>query len=277
MRYAIEKTRLAVFLAVCLLGGSPRSAEAGDGEVLGVIAGGALAGAGFLATLASLEQQLEHFAVERMLEVRPDLTDFTLYVADLDASSLWDLSTVTAVPCVVAPEGGEPFVFMMLFDDGWVSDVGLDMTKVSYRMISRTAWNRTMVSMVRVAGVERVADGGKIPVYDKKTARLVRTYPSDVEGPKAHASGELLRRVSGWNAYFEVGEECLVAPLVRLEDNQYRVSAINELDKLVYSQRSVQLFLSDFGRLMRLSMGSIERIHSDLFPEDGACNHDVSD
>ena len=264
---------VAAFGVLALAGSRP--AKAVDAEQAAGVVGGALLGAAAFAAISkSIEEQLEHFAVERLLELRPDLVDFQLSLVMFDASSIWDLSSVSAVPCVVIPKGGEPFVLMLLFDSGWVNATGLDLTKVSHRVVDRETWSQTMTAVIRVAGEYTDVASDRVPVFDRRGIRALRLATDVAVEPTAYAGPSDLRRISARMASFEVGGVCLQSPLRKLEADEYRVQMVDGLGRVVYNERSVQLFLEEWGRLVRLHRTAISNIHAALFPDIGPCARD---
>ena len=262
-------TTFALFLTA-----PPTSAEAGD-EVATAVLGGAVTAAAVAAYLKVVEEELEHFAVERILEIHPEMKQFQLSLVSFDVSSLLDLSTVRAVPCLVTPKGEDPFVFMLLFDSGWVTERGLDITRVSYREIDRATWNRLMGAVVVVAGGFETADLTKIPAFDRSGIRAFKLSGGESERePTALVDYKQLRRISGRMAYFDSGSECLRTPLLDLGNDEYRVEAVQGLGRILYNERTVHLYLDEFGRLVRMKRKVIEQLQRGLFPSAGSCDTD---
>ena len=274
--------RIALAGMACMglgvLTGSPaKSADSNDASVAAAVTGGIIGAAALAAYVKSLEEQLEHYAVERLLELRPDLTAFELSLVSFDVTSVVDLSSVRAVPFVVRPADDEPFVLMLLFDEGWVNANGLDLTLVSHRVIDRGTWNRITGAVVLVASGIEGGDLSRIPVYDRAAFRSVKLVDEGSKvPPTAFAQHGQLRRIGRRVAYFEVDKQCLRRPLLSLGDDEYRVQNVTDVGRVLYNERSVHLYLEEFSRLVRLKRSVIDKVDYALFPYEGACEDDIN-
>ena len=64
---------------------------------------------------------------------------------------------------------------------------------------------------------------------------------------------------------------CLRHPLAALGDDEHRVRRVQGLGRVVTHERAVQLFVEEFGRLVRLRRAALVEIREALFPDMEGC------
>lgn len=261
-------------LLFAALGGDAAAREPdGDAAVAGAAA--AVAVVSVVALVHIVKEQLEQSAVEWVLATKPDLKNFELELVEWEAASISDLSSLTAVVFVVRPEGQKPFLLLVSTDHGWVTGGGVEFSKIRYVVITQSRWEYFIAGYLAAGGATPFTKGGGIPLYERKALR-VSGLSDDLEYPVLPAPSErgtisqfvgLQRRM----AVFEVDDSCLYYPMLLIDGDTYRVGIEDAEIRVIYNERTLNLFFKADKSLVKLSRTTVGNIARQFSGDERGC------
>ena len=218
---------LIILISTKSIGQNKNSAAAG--AVAGLIAGGIIA----MTTVSMLKESMEQTAVEYFIDSYPDIETFELSTSSLSGTKLSDLSNVSVVTFKLTDiSNNRRFALFAFTSYGWVTDAGVDFSKITWRLFGRDEWNSLM------QGFFKTAKNKDIPIDEIIKGKL------DEKGIKI-----------GRDYIFEYP---------KLKGDFYSVRDFNEIIKIVYNEKSMNLFLKDSKSLVKLRNVTINKIHTFL-------------
>lgn len=239
--------RIIIVLVLSLLL-VPKTRAQDDG-VVAAVAGLATIGATIFA-IDQLEEQAELKATEYVLSMFPEMTSFSLKTLDFDGKKAKDMSSVSLITYKIQefqlkeePElDGKKFVLFGFTSYGWVSDYGVDFSKVSWFLIDAEEWLKMMVAYVKTASTERDENFIKEKL---KAGKIVN------------------KGVRESDSKFK-----LAISFYKMNGDMYSVSDYNESMKFVYNERSLGIYLNETSNLVQIGRGDIIKIHEFFFDVD---------
>lgn len=239
------KKLVIAFILITMLIPKSMAQEKGAGAVAAV-AGLAAIGSIFVA-IDQMEEQAELKATEYVLNQYPLMTSFSLKTLDFDGKKAKDMSAVSLITYKIQefqlaekPElDGKKFVLFGFTSYGWVTDYGVDFSKVRWIMIDADEWLRMMVVYVKTASSER---------DDSSIAERLR-------------KGKIVNR--GVKERFET-----TIPFYKLEGDMYTVRDYNEVMKFVYNERSLGIYLKETSNLVQIGRADIIKIHDFFYGDE---------
>ena len=209
-----------------------------------VVVGGLLALGSSIAAFKIMEEQLELSATEWVLSNRDDLSNFYLEVINFNSTKISDISNTSVVTFKVhememngAPSiTGKRRVLFCFTSRGWVTDSGVDVSKISWFLINEDEWLNMMVSYVKVAS------------ENKDEASIRELLPI----AQIEKKGIKLKKK-------------IVLPFYKINGDSYLVSDYSDKMKLVYNEKSLGIFLKETKVLVQLSRNSLRDVHDFLF------------
>ncbi|WP_418637301.1 hypothetical protein [Winogradskyella sp.] len=220
-------------------------AKAQDDGLVAAVAGIAAIGA-IAISIDQMEEQAELKATEWLLNHRPDMKSFSLKTLDFDGKKAKDMSTVTLITYKIQEfelsdkpkPNGKKYVLFGFTSNGWISDYGVNFSKVRWHLIDAEEWMNMMVSYVKTASSER--DDSYIKEH-LKNGKIVNNGISE--------------RMK------------TTIPFYKLEGDMYTVTDYSDMMKLVYNERSLGIYLKETSDLVQIGRGDIIKIH-DFFYGD---------
>ena len=268
-------------------------------EALIGAAGAAIAaGVGLAITAENIREKLEADATNYILENFPEKECFELKLLTFSASQVFDASNVSIIPFTLAELDKNTLavvnreVLLTIRSDGWMNEFGVDVTKVSYRLLDQAAWDDLFLNFLRMVappltgGQQVILKADSIPVYDKLASKEFaefKDHPSTIVLVSKGASGYTsvdrykpasigeegfatekigLCRLKDGALYNNYNE--LVMPLRSIGDKQFLVADYSEDFKIVYSEESFSLFLKRTNELVKLRRNAANEIHKFL-------------
>ncbi|WP_417873600.1 hypothetical protein [Xanthomarina gelatinilytica] len=234
--------RLFLFLLCCFF---ITNSKAQDDGLVAAVAGIAAIGA-IAISIDQMEEQAELKATEWLLNHRPDMKSFSLKTLDFDGKKAKDMSTVTLITYKIQEfelsdkpkPNGKKYVLFGFTSNGWISDYGVNFSKVRWHLIDAEEWTNMMVSYVKTASSER--DDSYIKEH-LKNGKIVNNGISE--------------RMK------------TTIPFYKLEGDMYTVTDYSDMMKLVYNERSLGIYLKETSDLVQIGRGDIIKIH-DFFYGD---------
>jgi len=230
------------FIVITIL--IPKQAKAQND---GAAAAGALVaiGAG-IAAIKQMEERAELTATQYILANNSELTSFSLKTLSFSGKKLKDMSATSVITYKIQeftpadkPElDGKKQILFGFTSQGWITEYGIDFSKVRWFLIDDIEWMDMMVSYVKVSSSEN--DDNKLMETLKK-GKVVN------KGVKVKSK--------------------LVIPFYKLTGDMYVVTDYSSDMKLVYNERSLGIFLKETGDLVQIGRGDIIEIHDFFFEE----------
>ena len=239
----MKKIILLSVLSILIL--SPKKIQAQKNVAdAAVVVGGLLALGSSIAAFKIMEEQLELSATEWVLSNRDDLSNFYLEVINFNSAKISDISNTTVVAFKVhememngVPSiTGKRRVLFCFTSRGWVTDSGVDVSKISWFLINEDEWLNMMVSYVKVAS------------ENKDEASIRELLPL----AQIEKKGIKLKKK-------------IVLPFYKINGDSYLVSDYSDKMKLVYNEKSLGIFLKETKVLVQLSRNSLRDVHDFLF------------
>lgn len=237
----MKKNFLFLLLPILLI---PKAKAQDDGlvaAVTGIAAIGAIA-----ISIKQMEEQAELKATEWLLNNEPDMTSFSLKTLDFDGKKAKDMSAVSLITYKIQefqlaekPKlDGKKFVLFGFTSHGWISDYGVDFTRVRWHLIDEQEWMNMMVAYVKTASSE---------TDDSSIKERLR-------------NGKIVNRGISERSKTTI-------PFYKLEGDMYTVTDYNPMMKLVYNERSLGIYLKETSNLVQIGRGDIIKIHDFFFAE----------
>ncbi|WP_347374475.1 hypothetical protein [Aequorivita sp. Q41] len=235
--------KLLLFVMIfCLF--IPKSKAQDDG-IIAAAAGIAAIGA-IVVSINQMKEQAELKATEWLLNNRPGMTNFSLKTLDFDGKKAKDMSAVSLITYKIQefelaekPKlDGKKFVLFGFTSNGWISEYGVDFSRIRWHLIDAEEWMKMMVAYVKTASSER---------DDSNIEERLR-------------NGKIVNR--------GISERMKTTiPFYKLEEDMYTVADYSDLMKLVYNERSLGIYLKQTSDLVQIGRGDIIKIH-DFFYGD---------
>ena len=175
------------------------------------------------------------------------MTSFSLKTLDFDGKKSKDMSAVSLITYKIQEFqlaekpvlDGKKFVLFGFTSYGWVTDYGVDFSKVRWIIIDAKEWMNMMISYVKTASSER----------------------DDSSIEERLQVGKIVNR--------GVRERSdLTIPFYRLEGDMYSVRDYNDIMKFVYNERSLGIYLKETANLVQIGRADIIKIHDFFYGEE---------
>lgn len=217
-----------------------------EGEAIAAIAGGLLAIGAGVAAVEQMKEQAELTATEWVLTNQPELESFSLKTLDFDGKKLKDMSSASVMTFKIQefepadkPElNGKKKILFGFTSYGWISEYGIDFSKVSWHLVDGEEWMNMMIAYSKVSS-------------DKSNENLIRETLKE---------GKIVNK----GVKVRGGEDI---PFYKLDGDMYLVTDYSPEMKIIYNERSLGIFLKATNDLVQISRGSIIDIHEFFFKE----------
>lgn len=241
------------------------SQKKGDGLA---IAAGILGGVASAAiAINTAQENLELFATNYIIQ-EYDFKSFELKINGLDDKAKnFDPSTVSILAYNITPtdyDSGEEQIngrltLLVFLDKGWITDYGIDVTKVKYAPFSKTTWNNMIKGFISLASGISINED-KIPVYNAYDEKIPNQpylqygdkkeyyYPSVDKKPFSEISIERTGVESG---------NKIIIPFKKVNGDTYFVGDYSQDYKLIFNEKSLGIFLKQVGRLVQIKRSLI--------------------
>ena len=228
-----------------------------QGEDVAAAAAGILAIGGIIASMENAEEQLELGATEWVLK-NTNMTQFNVETILIEGSKVNDISRSSFVPfklyeyeIINYPDGTYEFnivsryVLMMYAFPGFITDGGIDFSKVRYELIDKTTWFNRMKGYL-------IAASDTDPVTIDNALENGTILNKGVTASSKNSSG----RPYGNN----YSGDDLIIRFYKLDGDSYLVSEFSDDNKYLYNEKSLGIFHKETERLFQVKTLSVRRI-----------------
>jgi hypothetical protein len=255
-----------LILLILILIFNPKYNYAQDGNGAGAVAASILA-IGIIASMDNAQEQLELGATEWVLK-NTNMTQFNIETILMEGSKVSDVSRSSFVPfklyeyeIIDLPDGAYEFnivsrhVLMMYAFPGFITDSGIDFSKVRYELINKSTWFKRMKGYLMAASnassqtIDLVLENGTI-LNKGATSNPKRS------GGSFDKSGKSSGRPYGNN----YDGEDLIIRFYKLDGDSYLVSEYSDENKYLYNEKALGIFHKETERLFKVKPVSVRRI-----------------
>jgi hypothetical protein len=250
------------------------------------IAAGAIVGA-VAAGLAieRYKEQMELYATEYLLESQDDANKFELSIIDFEGVKSSDLSNVSIINFGVRLTNEanlqEDKVLMMFLSRGWLTEFGVDVTRVKWKLLATDEWDNIFFTYIKLASQVKLTDKNALPIY-KETERknymdngnfIIHRNSSDIAGvfQKSSESFKIgIGKLSGNDFQYLSTEKSaegkyeLAFPLAQYDENTYLLKDFSPEFKVIYNEKTMGLYIKSLNRLVQLQRSTVNLIHAFL-------------
>ena len=211
-----------------------------EGEAIAALAGGLIAIGAGVAAVEQMKEQAELTATQWILENQPNLESFSLKTLDFDGKKLKDMSSASVMtfkiqefePSDKPDLNGKKQILFGFTSYGWISEYGIDFTKVKWHLIDADEWMNMMIAYAKVSS-------------DKSNENLIEETLRD---------GKIVNK----GVKTRKGEDI---PFYKLDGDMYLVTDYSPEMKIIYNEKSLGIFLKETRDLVQISRGAIIDIH----------------
>lgn len=224
-----------------------KSNSQNSAAIAGAAAGLLAVGAGMVASIEEMKEKTELTATEFILTNHQELKYFSLKTLDFDGKKMKDMSSVSVIsykiqefePSDDPKLTGKKQILFGFTSYGWISEQGINFSKVQWFLIDREEWINMMVAYAKVSSNE------------KNDSKLKQTV----------SNGVIVNRgikVKGK----------MTVPFYKLEEDMYLTTDYSDEMKLVYNERSLGIFLKKTMNLVQISRSDLIKSHEFFFDND---------
>lgn len=232
----MKKLILTLFIIILLFPKQTKAQNNTGVAVAAVTAAGVLGG---ILSIENIKESLELNATQWVLANHPEFKSFNLEAIDLNDKKAKDMSSTSLISFKIqefTPNkkpvlDGKKWVLFCFTSYGWVSEQGLNYSKVSWYLIDSNEWINMMVAFVKVASEEK---------DDKIIREALMTYELDKEGLGKKASFEE-KKVSFY----------------KLNGDSYLVTDYSQEMKFIYNEKSFCIFFKKTGNLVQMNLQTV--------------------
>ena len=248
--------RRYILLLVLILIFKPKLNYA-QGEDVAAAAAGLLAIGGIIASVENAKEQLELGATEWVLK-NTNMTQFNIETILMEGSKLNDISRSSFVPfklyeyeIIDLPDGTYEFnivsryVLMMYAFPGFITDGGIDFSKIRYELIDKSLWFKRMTGYLTAASN---ADLSTITDALENGTILNKGVTATTKSSSGRPYG------NNYN-----GDD-LIIRFYKLDGDSYLVSEYSDDNKYLYNEKSLGIFHKETERLFKVRPLSVRRI-----------------
>lgn len=276
----LRKVYLLVFLTLSM----SLTAQKNQGNA--AVAGAAVAGALTIGAAAFEMHQIiemwELTATEYVLETKPEATEFTLKLNRPFVGSIkWsDVSNISILSFNIKYSVFDEFkrakreVLLMFMDDGYMTEYGINVTKVTWKVINRDEWNNMLDAYVQLATGIDVIDFGQAYIheplkkknFDKTNPNHIYTVNRDMDTNYFEKTKQFLSLANGISfdngGLYDGSGFYKIAAFNRISGDAYLINDFSDQFKIVYNERSLGLFIKETNKLVQLRRSVLNEITS---------------
>ena len=259
------------------------NAQNNKGAAAGAAVGGALAIGVAAFAVHQIIEMWELGATEYVLDNRPDANEFTLKLnKPFSGTTKWsDVSNLSLLSFNInysvfdEDKNSKREVLLMFMDDGYMTDYGIDVTKVTWKIVQKNEWNGILAAYLKLATGLDIIKNERAYIHEsinKNTFDITDSSHISVVGRDMDTSYyqrstyyvSLSNGISfnSFNLMPASGNITKIAPLLRISGDAYIVDDYAEDFKIIYNEKSLGLYLKEDRRLVQLSRSVLEGITS---------------
>ena len=229
-----------IILAAVII--SPKHSNAQNNNAAGIATavGGLMAIGAAIATIENMKERAELVATEFILKNNPELQSFSLKTLDFDGKKLKDMSSVSVIsykiqeftPSDNPKLNGKKQVLFGFTSYGWITEQGIDFSRVTWILIDKEEWMNMMTAYAKVSS-------------SQKNESVIRQSISNgiIVNKGVKVKGDL------------------VIPFYKLEGDMYLTMDYSPLMKFIYNERSLGIYFKNTSDLVQIGRDDLIRIH----------------
>ena len=231
-----------IFIILAAIIISPKHSNAQNNNAAGIATavGGLMAVGAAIATIENMKERAELVATEYILKNNPELQSFSLKTLDFDGKKLKDMSSVSVIsykiqefiPSDNPKLNGKKQVLFGFTSYGWITEQGIDFSRVTWILIDKEEWMNMMTAYAKVSS-------------SQKNESVIR---------QSILNGIIV------NKGVKVKND-LVIPFYKLEGDMYLTMDYSPLMKFIYNERSLGIYFKDTSDLVQIGRDDLIRIH----------------
>lgn len=253
------------------------AAAVAAGAILGAVAAGI--------AIERYKEQMELYATEHLLESQNDVKKFELSIIDFEGVKSSDLSNVSIINFGVRLTNEanlqENKVLMMFLSRGWLTEFGVDITRVKWKLLSTDEWDNIFFTYIELASPIKLTDKNTLPIYKatenknyldngnfivhRNSLGNTEAYQKSPETTKiglGRLSGREFQYLSTLNS--NEGKFELAFPLTQFNGDTYLLKDFSPEFKVIYNERTMGLFIKSLDRLVQIQRSTVNLIHTFL-------------
>ena len=253
-------------------------AVAAAGAIVGAVAAGL--------AIERYKEQMELYATEHLLESQYDVKKFELSIIDFEGVKSSDLSNVSIINFGVrltkeTNSYSENKVLMMFLSRGWVTEYGIDVTRVKWKLLSTDEWDNIFFTYIELTSPVKLTDKNTLPIYKetenknyldngnfivhRNSSGITKTYQKLTEttkiglGKLTGSEFEYLNTLKSNEGKFE-----LAIPLTQFNGDTYLLKDFSPEFKVIYNEKTMGLYIKSLNRLVQIQRSTVNLIHAFL-------------
>lgn len=250
------------------------------------VAAGAIVGAVAVGlAIETYKEQMELYAAEHLLESQDYIKKFELSIIDFEGVKSSDLSNVSIINFGVRLTNEanlqENNVLMMFLSRGWLTEFGVDVTKVKWKLLSTEEWDNIFFTYIELASPVKLNNKNTLPIYKetpksnyldngsffvhRNSSGIAKTYQKSTETTKiglGNLTGSEFQYLS--TSKSNEGKFELAFPLAQFNGDTYLLKDFSSEFKVIYNERTMGLFIKSLDRLVQLQRSTVNLIHDFL-------------
>jgi hypothetical protein len=276
----LRKVYLLVFLTLSM--SLTAQKNQGNAAVAGAAVAGALAIGAAAFEMHQIIEMWELTATEYVLETKPEATEFTLKLNRPFVGSIkWsDVSNISILSFNIKYSVFDEFkrakreVLLMFMDDGYMTEYGINVTKITWKVINRDEWNNMLDAYVQLATGIDVIDFGQAYIheplkkknFDKTNPNHIYTVNRDMDTNYFEKTKQFLSLANGISfnngGLYDGSGFYKIAAFNRISGDAYLINDFSDQFKIVYNERSLGLFIKETNKLVQLRRSVLNEITS---------------
>jgi hypothetical protein len=232
------------------------------------------------------KEQMELYATEHLLESQYDVKKFELSIIDFEGVKSSDLSNVSIINFGVrltkeTNSYSENKVLMMFLSRGWVTEYGIDVTRVKWKLLSTDEWDNIFFTYIELTSPVKLTDKNTLPIYKetenknyldngnfivhRNSSGITKTYQKLTEttniglGKLIGNEFQYLSTLKSNEGKFE-----LAFPLTQFNGDTYLLKDFSPEFKVIYNEKTMGLYIKSLNRLVQIQRSTVNLIHSFL-------------
>ena len=258
------------------------NAQNNKGAGVGAAVGAAVAIGAAAYAMHQIVEMWELGATEYILDNRPDANEFTLKLnAPFSGTKKWsDVSNLSLLSfninysVIDGDRDSKREVLLMFMDDGYMTEYGIDVTKVTWRIVSKSEWNGLLAVYLKLATGLDVVSNGRAFIYEEIKAKNLDVSDSNVVSVVERDLNTTFYKKTGFYVSLSRGISfssfgltdyegfTRIAKFKKINGDGYIVNDYSEDFKIVYNEKSLGMYLKEDRRLVQLNRSVLNGITS---------------
>jgi len=228
---------------------------------------------------------MELYATEHLLESQDDVKKFELSIIDFEGVKSSDLSNVSIINfgVKVTNEANlqENKVLMMFLSRGWLTEFGVDVTRVKWKLLETDEWDNIFFTYIELASPVKLNNKNALPIYKetlksnyldngnffvhRNSSGISKTYQKLTETTKI-GLGKLIGNEFQYLSTMKSneGKYEFAFPLTQFNGDTYLLKDFSPEFKVIYNERTIGLFIKSLDRLVQIQRSTVNLINAFL-------------